>query len=552
MRVDRRILLSAFASLALMASRPAAGQVPGAAGSGKQAPAKTAERDALGRDSPHDCVVSFLIAAERADYVRAVQFLEVRQLRDAPELAQQLQSVLNLEGVVAFESLSREPDGDLNDGLPPTRERVGSITNEAGKLDIVLHRVQPAGQPPFWLVSYETLQRVTEISDQIEDIGIEKYVPRNIREIRLFSFPVYRWIGVLLGVLLAIGLSAILTRALLPLIRLLIVRFANTPDFCHESILRGPLRLLFLACGMRILSLIAVTALARRVWNSSAITFAVIGFAWLLIRFSDIVAERVGRSLTQRQLTAKLAVVALSRRLFKVAVATAAALALLYASGRDITAILAGVGIGGIALALAAQKTLENLFGGISMITDEPIRVGDFCRVGDQAGTVEDIGLRSTRIRTLNRTVLSIPNGQLSVMTVENFTIRDRFLFKHKLTLRYETTPEQLQWILAEIRELFRTHPSADPNDARVRLIAFGDSAFEIEIFVYMICEDFAPFLELQEQLLFGIIDIVAAGGSGFAYPSQTLYMTRDKPADPGFVREAAARIRHRTAAPLA
>ena len=94
------------------------------------------------------------------------------------------------------------------------------------------------------------------------------------------------------------------------------------------------------------------------------------------------------------------------------------------------TAVVAGIGVGGIAVALAAQKTLENLIGGITIVSDQPIRVGDFCRVGEYQGTVQAVGLRSTRIRTLGRTVVSIPNGQLAVMNIENFSLRDKIWFQ--------------------------------------------------------------------------------------------------------------------------
>ena len=206
---------------------------------------------------------------------------------------------------------------------------------------------------------------------------------------------------------------------------------------------------------------------------------------------------------------------------------------MIYAGGGDVTAILAGVGLGGIVIALAAQKTLENLFGGVALISDEPIRVGDFCRFEGKLGHVEDIGLRSARVRTLDRTILSIPNGQLSTMTLENFTLRDKFLFNHKIDLRYEATPEQLRSILSQIRTILRSHPKVDQEGNRVRLIAFGASAFTLEVFAYLFVPDQPIFLETQEELLLTILDIVVAAGGGLAFPSTTMYMARDKPPGP-------------------
>src|SRR5204863_9966777 len=138
------------------------------------------------------------------------------------------------------------------------------------------------------------------------------------------------------------------------------------------------------------------------------------------------------------------------------------AVVLLHAMGFNISAVLAGLGVGGIAIAFAAQKTLENLFGGLSVLGDEVIRVGDTCRFGDRIGTVEDISLRSTRIRTPDRTELSIPNGSLATMNVENFSRRDKIMFNTKLGLRYDTSPDQMRYVLAQVRRLLYEHPKVE------------------------------------------------------------------------------------------
>ena len=215
-----------------------------------------------------------------------------------------------------------------------------------------------------------------------------------------------------------------------------------------------------------------------------------------------------------------------------------------YIADINLTAVLAGLGIGGIAVALAAQKTLENLLGGITIASDQPIRVGDFCRVGDYLGTVQVVGLRSTRIRTLDRTIVSIPNGQLAIMNLENFTLRDKIWFKHALNLRYETTTDQLRYILAEIREMLYKHPKVESVSARVRLIGFVGSAFNLEVFAYVLESSYETFLHIQEDLLLRIMDIVAASGSGFAFPSQTTYLAQDAGMDAGKAQEAVLKVR--------
>jgi MscS family membrane protein len=543
MEFHRQSRCAALLFAALIAPGVVHGQIPGLKQAAPSNSPKPPEPDPLGRETPHGCLVGFLRATERGEYSKAAEYLDMKPSAETLEVARQLRTVLDAGRGRDLEVLSRDPEGDLNDGLPPNRERAGIIQTPTQKLEIILQRVQRGSLPPYWLVSSQTLQQVPGASEELEGSGIERLLPARLREVRIFSIPLYRWVGTLFGLAIAWTFAYLGSMLLLPLFRPLLRRFTHDPDDRWMPTLVLPLRIILLAAAFRVLSTVSATALSRQFWISSAQAMAVFGLAWLVSRASNIVADRATQILNRRQLTGKVATLILLHRLFKVAVSILAAVVLVWASGGDVSTIMAGVGLGGIAIAFAAQKTLENLFGGVAIISDEPIRVGDFCRFADKLGSVEDIGLRSTRIRTLDRTILSIPNGQLSNMILENFTLRDRFLFNHRLGLRYETPPGQLRSILAEIRELLGAHPTVDPRDARVRLIQFGDSAFIIEVFVYLRGSDYLLFLETQEELLLAIMNVIVAGGSGFAYPSQTLYM-RDNKDNPGAIEEAETRTR--------
>jgi len=178
------------------------------------------------------------------------------------------------------------------------------------------------------------------------------------------------------------------------------------------------------------------------------------------------------------------------------------------------------------------------------IISDQPIRVGDLCKVGDYKGTVVDIGLRSTRIRTDDRTVVSVPNGQLAVMSLENFSVRDKIWFHHMLHLRYETTAEQLRYILVEIRRMLYKHAKVESTSARVRFIGFGNSSLDLEVYAYVLETENVPFLHIQEDLLLRIMDIIEASGSGFALPSQTTYLAGDVGLNAAKSEKAIATIR--------
>jgi MscS family membrane protein len=210
------------------------------------------------------------------------------------------------------------------------------------------------------------------------------------------------------------------------------------------------------------------------------------------------------------------------------------------------TAAIAALGLGGLAIALGAQKLFENLIGGVTLVADRPVRIGDFCRFGTALGTVENIGIRSTRIRTLDRTVLTVPNGDFSAMKIENFTSRDRFWFHPTLNLRYETSPEQVRYLLQELRAMLHAHPRVSNEPARVRFIALGAYSIDLEIFAYVYANSYDEFLEVQEDLLLRCMEIVNKSGTGFAFPSQTLYVSRDDGIDAERARTAEEAVRTR------
>ncbi len=203
--------------------------------------------------------------------------------------------------------------------------------------------------------------------------------------------------------------------------------------------------------------------------------------------------------------------------------------------GFNVAAVLAGLGIGGIAIALASQKSVENLFGGIMLATDQPVRIGDLCRYADgKMGTVEDIGLRSVRLRTLDNTLVSIPNAAFVEMPIENFGARHKTLLHTTIALRYETTPDQIRTIVAETRKLLLSHRKIDNDPARVRFIGFSPSSLDIEVFAYVRTSDWNEHLAVREDIFLQLMDIIHAAGSGFAFPSQTVYMRRDAGLDAG------------------
>jgi len=187
--------------------------------------------------------------------------------------------------------------------------------------------------------------------------------------------------------------------------------------------------------------------------------------------------------------------------------------------------VLAGLGVGGIAVALALQKPMEDVFGAITLYTQQPVRVGDFCRIGNEMGTIEEIGLRTTRLRTLANTLIAIPNSRLANEPIDNISARKKILYRPILRLRYDTTPKQLRHILDGIRELFNSHDRVLQDNHRVRFKEIADDALLIEVYGYLDTKDWSVYLELAEELNMRILEIVAQAGTTLSLPARTLHI---------------------------
>ncbi len=219
-------------------------------------------------------------------------------------------------------------------------------------------------------------------------------------------------------------------------------------------------------------------------------------------------------------------------RLLSLTVGTTVLILGIESVGISLIPILAGLGIGGLALALAAKPTLENIIAGLILFADRPVKVGEYCRFGEQEGTVLEIGLRSTRILAEDGDIISLPNSQFSELELANKSRRDRILLRQTVGLRYETSSEQLRFVLTKLREMILAHPKLLQEPAEVRFMKYGDYSLDVEIFVYVDTGDWFEFRGIQEDVLLRVKDIIEAAGTDFAFPSQTTYLSQDSGID--------------------
>ena len=514
-----RLFLGAVLTVSLWAQLP----------SPPAAPAPAAATDALGRTTPRGTVLGFLRAISAEDYKRAAKYLQTQAApARAENLAMELGTVLNRRFQIDIERVSAMPDGTVNDDTQQTRDLLGIIHSPHGPVEVTLDRVTLDGKTQIWLFSAETLKEIPRLYESTDSFWLEANLPDQLKDAQLLGTPLWRWLMWLLGLVIALGGSAALQFLFRLVWRIILRRLDPDEPQPAALALSGPLRVFLFALIVMFLSSFAVTILSRQFWFRAGAILAVFSGGWVLSRLVDSAASIAGHRLQKRTGAAHDSTIWLLQRAGKIVIGLVGILILLKLADIELTGILTGLGIGGLAFAFAAQKTIENLFGGVMITTDRSIRVGDTCRVGDVTGTIVDIGIRSTRIRTLNRTLVSIPNGQTAAVSIENFSGRDKFHCLHVIGVRYETDVAAMRGVLEAIRESLEGFSEVEQETLRVRFIRFGASSLDIELRAYLYAPGYDEFLERQERVLLAVMDTLAKRGVGIAFPSQTLYLTKD------------------------
>jgi len=229
--------------------------------------------------------------------------------------------------------------------------------------------------------------------------------------------------------------------------------------------------------------------------------------AWCAVRIVDLLLTRVESKMATRNEFSGRSILRLGRRTASVTIVIIVVLMVLSSWGYNTATLVAGLGVGGIAIALAAQQTIANIFGGVSVIGDRPVSIGDFAKFGDILGTVEDIGMRSTQVRTLSRTVISVPNSNFASANLENYSVRDKILFNPTFQLKRSTPDEEVWHLIDALHKALEGNRSVELVPTPVRLVGLTAAAFNIEIFCYVLTADIDEFYKIQGQLYLAIND---------------------------------------------
>ena len=538
MASSNRKVLAACALGALLSAAPLAAQIPGLSPTPTPTPAAEAPGDPYRRETPYGSFFGFMRAAQKQNWKVAAEYLQwPKGAKTTPEdLARELKAVLDERFVGDLGRLSRANLGDVNDGLGAEYERVGAVERGDDSFDVLLVRVTQSDGPAVWLLSGQTLREVPAAFHELATPELDEKMPELLRRPVAGALRLWQVIAFWLLVPVAWLLARLAVTGVLALARRIL---AHRPFEEHLAggfdRFRGPLSLLVAApLHLAAVSRIGLPLLGRYDYGRAWRLVAVGAVAWLVIVVVGFLTSRAAMRLRASGATATSSLT-IGRRVIQGVIVLAAVLVGLGMLGVNLTATLAGLGIGGLAVAFAAQKSLENLFGGVVVLSDRILRVGDVVKVGAVQGEVEDVTLYATRIRTIERTVVSIPNGAMMTSQIENLSRRDKFLFRHTLGLTYETTAAQMNAALAGCRSRLASDARVEPATARVRFLRLNAYTLDVEVFAYVLAPDWVTFLGVQEELLLTLMHAVENAGSGFAFPTQTTYLASEaKALEPG------------------
>ena len=513
---------------------PALAQMPLAQAlqtSSKPATSGISLADPLNRMTPSGTVLGFLQSAQRGEYNIAAQYLQMspaRRQSDGEQMAIKLKYVMDHAFSGNLKGMSTDPEGTPQDGVPMGRQRLGTMSYGDVEADLELVRVTDANAGKIWLISADTLTKVPELYDQALARQVEHKLPDVLVKHQFGGMPLWQWTSLLAGILVALPVGWLVLVVLEIPLRLWARRRGHV-DLVKWSSVSAPAWLLTTTLVHRVLTAyLGLPLLTRHYYFQVTSVAVIVGAAWIFWRVIRWSLHRVRSRALARGQAGTASLMLLGERIIKAAVFVAGALAVFSSLGFNMSTALAGLGIGGLAIGFGAQQTIANLFGGVSVLGDEVIRVGDVCRFGDRTGTVEDIGLRSTRIRTEERTLVAIPNGTVATINVENFTRREKILLKTNLGLRADSKPDHVRYVLSELRRLLYSHPTIETDSVRVRLTDIAGSSLTLELVCYVLTRDYNEYAAVREDVLLRTMDILENSGGALAMPAQTLLIRRD------------------------
>jgi MscS family membrane protein len=517
--------LSVTLALTLAMTRPAAAATPIAAavvvGQDKE------KLDEEAPDSPRASMRAFYDLVERGRFAEAASYLDLPKGMEkrGADLTSKLYAVLSQRLMVNPEQLSPLSQGKPGAGLPDGVEELGRIADSKNRpvpIRIVRHEAKGPDDEARWVFSQATVSHVDPLYATLNDRWMRDHLPVAMLIEGPLSVSYWQWIAMPLLALLCLGPGRIFTWVCTRLARVFFSRLPWSERLIQR--LERPATVAWaLAVFTTLTPMLALTLRAQDFLDRGIRALAYLLFFWALLRVVSVVGDEISHGDWARTRPSARSLSTITVKLGKLVVAALALMVALTELGYPATSVVAGLGIGGVALALAAQKTVENLFGSVSLLADQPFRIGDTVRVDTIEGTVEMIGLRSTRLRTVDRTVIVFPNGKLADMRIESLGPRDRIRFATKLQLVRSTTPVVLQSVVAQLTERLVAHPKVRREDVYVRLAGIGDASYDVDVAAPVETTDIVEFGKVREELLVLCLEVVEKAGTKLTVPTRQI-----------------------------
>lgn len=476
--------------------------------------------DQVDQHTPLSTAQGFMRFAELGDYETAAEYLDLRYLPEqfsdvgGQKLAEQLYVVISRQMQIDFSELSDEPEGLDGDGLPSYRDALGEIDSPRGKLPIYLQSIPGPDETTIWKISNASVARIPNLYTEFGYSPIVEAVRNISPEASFFGVELFKWIiAILAGLVAALAWIAISW----PLSRILTRRSTVNKGRVKRYLMRPIPAAIFVLLGVAVLKELGLGITAARIAEGATVVTVVI--VWLLFATTNLLRDVYTGYLQARGRHNGVMLLRPVANTTKVFIVVVALVTWLDNIGVNVTALVAGLGVGGLAVALVLQKPLEDIFGAITLFTQQPVGIGQFCTSGDITGTIEEISLRSTRVRKINNSVVIIPNSVFATASIENISVRQRILHRQTVRLALVTSESIVRSVLGQLRDMLLTIEKVLEESSRVSLIGFGEFSIDIEVFAHVGTTDWEEFLVIAEDINLGTIGVLENTGAKLAEP---------------------------------
>ena len=484
--------------------------------------------DSFGRDTPRHTVQGFISALSENDYLLASNYLNLSKSDNPTTVVRQFKQALDAGGRFLPDlQLNNTLEGNLTDQLPPSQENVGVINIGEKSVPLLLERVVSNNNDQYWQFSSDTLSSVPEVIENTEPTLVSRYTVDSLDGKKVFGYQLADLVAALTMIVSSFVLTYIMVWLLYHLLRITYPHIRGVPLPLPDKVIL-PLAVVVMALILsEVMVYAGVSVTLREPINRFTEVASWLATTWLLLRVIDAIFTRAVNLSYKKNHTERVSILGLLRKVVKALLLIFAVIVIFGNLGFDLTTGIAALGVGGLALALGAQKTIENLVGSVVVVADSPVRIGDYCKFGTYEGTVIDIGIRSSRVRTLTRTIVTVPNGDFSSMQIENFTSRDMFRFFHQLYLKRTADIDVVFKMVKDLDEFLNEHYLTNNEWNQVNILELRQDCYVIQLQAYINANDVMEFYDKQNVVFVDVLNQVAKYKVEHALPTQQLIVNQ-------------------------